>query len=551
MRATSRSTRYREDIEAGRTVLGIELGSTRIKACLTSTTGVVLATGEQAWENSLADGHWTYSLEDVWAGLAVCFDRLSQQARATFGVRPTSFSALGISAMMHGYLAFDDAGEQLVPFRTWRDTTTETAARELGERLGTPIPLRWSAAHLYQAILDEEPHVSHLAHITTLAGYIHWMLTGRRVLGVGDASGMFPIDSETGDYDSVLLDRFRDAIGDRLPVDVATLLPEVLSAGRPAGTLTEEGALLLDPSGELTPGITLCPPEGDAGTGMVATNAVRARTGNVSVGTSIFAMIVLEHRLTGHPAEIDLVTTPAGRPVAMVHCNNGADELSRWVELFAEVALAVGARRSIDTDEAYSAILTEALSGDADAGGLLAFNTTSGEPVLGLQDGRALTVRAPGSSMSLANFMRSQLYSAFAALAVGLEMLDGEDTAPAVLQAHGGLFRTAGIAQRFLAAATRTPVGVAQGASEGGAWGIALLAGYLAHTDRSLEDYLDDVIFKDVESSVIAPREKDAEGFRRYLKLYRDSLDLQRTAVQTVKPANRWSPHLEETNHEY
>ncbi|WP_129656983.1 xylulokinase [Rothia halotolerans] len=546
MSAPSDTAGHRQDIEAGRTVLGIELGSTRIKACLVSPDGVVLTTGEHRWENHWMEGHWTYPLEEVWTGLAACYEDMAQRAEDAFGARPGSFAALGISAMMHGYLAFDSAGELLVPFRTWRDTTTGPAARELSERLGTNIPLRWSVAHLRQAMLDEEPHVSRLEHLTTLAGYVHWKLTGRRVLGVGDASGMFPVDDAGRGYDRRRMDLLRELVGDSLPVDVAEVFPEVLRAGEPAGTLTAEGALLLDPSGRLAPGVALCPPEGDAGTGMVATNAVRARSGNVSVGTSIFAMVVLDRRLDGGPPEIDLVATPAGAPVAMVHCNNGADELSRWVELFAEVALAFGTRRTVDPDEAYAAILTEALSGEADAGGLLAFNTTSGEPVLGLEDGRALTVRAPGSSLSLSNFMRAQVYSAFAALAIGLELLDGEGTAPEALHAHGGLFRTAGVAQRFLAAATGTPVAVSRGASEGGAWGIALLAAYLDHAGSSLEDYLQDVVFLHAETHVVDPRDGDVEGFRRYLSRYREALELQRTAAATVNAPERPTQNPEE-----
>src|SRR5690606_25398625 len=390
-------------IEQGRTALGIELGSTRIKACLVGPDNVPLASGSHDWENQLVDGVWTYSLEAVWTGLQEAVAALLSDVETRYGVRPTTVGALGVSAMMHGYLAFDEAGELLVPFRTWRNTSTERAARELTELLGHNIPLRWSVAHLYQAVLDDEPHVARVHHLTTLAGYVHWRLTGRQVLGVGDASGMFPVDVATGGYDRTMLAAFDERAAGRVP-PLADLLPAVLPAGAGAGTRTPEGVALLDPSGTLRPGAPLCPPEGDAGTGMVATNSVAPRTGNVSAGTSIFAMVVLERPLERVHEEIDLVTTPAGDLVAMVHCNNGASELAAWADLFGQLAAALGA--PADPETVFEAFLRSALDGDADGGGLLAYNYLSGEPITGLEAGRPLFTRTPDSRLTLANFAR-------------------------------------------------------------------------------------------------------------------------------------------------
>lgn len=521
-------------IETGGAVLGIEFGSTNIKACLIGPDFTPLASGSHAWENELVDGRWTYSLDAVWAGLRACYADLVADVQRRYAVTPTSFAAIGVSAMMHGYLAFDEQGELLVPFRTWRNTSTGQAAAALTEALGFNIPQRWSIAHLYQAVLDGEPHVGRIAALNTLAGHVHQRLTGRTVLGVGDASGMFPIDPATGSYDQRMLGVVDDLIGARVPgLSVGGLLPEVLPAGREAGTLTEEGAGLLDPTGTLRPGVPFCPPEGDAGTGMVATNSVARRTGNVSVGTSAFAMVVLEHALSQVHEEIDVVTTPAGDAVAMVHCNNGASELSAWAGVFGRFAELVGA--SADQDAVFSALLGEALRGDADGGGLLSFNNLSGEPVAGLADGRPMVVRAPDSAFTLANFMRTQVYAVFSTLSLGMRILDDEQVRVDRLLAHGGLFRTAGPAQRILAAALGAPVAVQETAGEGGPWGMALLAGYLGQSGQlSLSQFLDDKVFASASASVMEPARADVAGFSAYLDRYSRALELQKVAPGVV-----------------
>ncbi|WP_199423417.1 xylulokinase [Actinotalea solisilvae] len=524
-------------VAEGRTSLGIELGSTRIKACLVGPDGATLATGSHDWENQLVDKVWTYSLDAVWAGLQECVASLLADAERRHGVRPTTVGALGVSAMMHGYLAFDADGELLAPFRTWRNTTTGPAASELTALLGFNIPLRWSVAHLYQAVLDEEEHVPRIRHLTTLAGYVHWRLTGRQVLGVGDASGMFPVDPATRAYDAGMLARF-DALvagrpgGPAVP-PLADLLPEVLVAGRPAGELTPEGAALLDPTGTLRPGIPLCPPEGDAGTGMVATNAVAPRTGNVSVGTSIFAMVVLEKPLERVHHELDVVTTPAGDLVAMVHCNNGASELGAWAEVFGRFAAVLG--HPAEPDAVFGALLREALEGDADGGGLLAYNYLSGEPITGLTEGRPLLVRTPGSRLTLGNVVRTQVYGAFGTLSLGMRVLAAEGVEIDALFAHGGMFRTAGVAQRLLAAAVGAPVAVATTASEGGPWGMAVLASYLHAADElDLGAYLGTRVFADAAVDVAAPDPGDVAGFATYLERYEAGLAIERAAVEAT-----------------
>lgn len=508
--------------------LGIELGSTRIKACLVDgdDPSIVLAVGDHEWENQLVDGRWSYSLDAVWAGVQAAYADLV----AKLPEKPTTFGAIGVSAMMHGYLAFDAQDELLVPFRTWRNTSTGPAAAALSSAFGVNIPLRWSIAHLYQAVLDDEPHVADLRFITTLAGYVHYKLTGRRVLGVGDASGMFPIDDATRDYDSTMVSTFEKLGGVRL----VELLPEVLPAGASAGELTAEGAALLDPTGVLLPGILMCPPEGDAGTGMVATNSVAPRAGNVSAGTSIFAMVVLERALQKAHDELDVVTTPAGDPVAMVHCNNGASELAAWVSIFRRFAEAAGA--PIDADTAYSALFREALGGDADAGGILAYNQLSGEPIAGLDEGRPLVVRGNDSQFTLANLMRAQLYGVFATLSLGMAVLDEESVELDTMFAHGGVFRTEGVAQRFLAAALDTPVSVAQSASEGGPWGMAVLAAFAASgADSSLADYLHTRVFRGASFTVVEPYADDVAGFSSYLDRYRAGLAIERTAALSIE----------------
>ncbi|MGV3713173.1 xylulokinase [Pseudolysinimonas sp.] len=506
-------------------VLGLELGSTRIKACLVDadSPATVLATGASEWENSLVDGRWTYGLDEVWTGLRAAYAALV----ADLGATP-DIAGIGVSAMMHGYLAFDADDELLVPFRTWRNTSTGAAAAELSALLGMNIPQRWSVAHARQAALDGESHVPRVASLTTLAGYVHRTLTGRRVLGVGDASGMFPIDPETRDYDDGLLTRY-DSLGGG---SLRALLPEVLVAGADAGTLTAEGAALLDPTGGLRPGIPLCPPEGDAGTGMVATNAVVARTGNVSVGTSIFAMIVLERPLERAHDALDVVTTPSGDPVAMVHCNNGASELAAWVGMFARFAEAAGLPLHADT--VYDVLFREALAGEADAGGLLAYNHLAGEPIAGTSEGRPLVVRTPGSRLTLANAVRAQLYGVFGTLALGMRVLAHEGVGIDRMSAHGGMFRTAGVAQRILAGALDAPVDVAESASEGGAWGAAVLAAFAVSDAADLGDYLRDRVFADSSASSVDPDPADVAGFAAHLDRYEAGLAIERAAVAAL-----------------
>lgn len=527
-----------DQIARGRTTLGIELGSTRIKACLIDADDptTVLAVGAHEWENAFVDRLWTYAEADIWTGLRAAFAALADDVRATHGQSLETVGAIGVSAMMHGYLALDDRGELLVPFRTWRNTNTGAAAAELSELLDVNIPLRWSIAHLRQAVLDAEPHVAEVRGITTLAGFVHERLTGRRVLGVGDASGVFPIDSATRDYDADLVRRYDELTGEG--TSLRALLPEVLVAGEDAGTLTEAGAAVLDPTGVLRAGIPFCPPEGDAGTGMVATASVAPRTGNVSAGTSIFAMVVLERPLAGRHHELDLVTTPAGDAVAMVHCNNGASELAGWVDLFRRFAEASGSPAS--PDEVYATLFAEALSGEADAGGLLAYNHLAGEPIVGTSEGRPMVVRTPDSRLTLPNFMRAQLYGVFATLSLGMRVLDGEGVALDRMYAHGGMFRTAGVAQRFLAGALAAPVAVDDRASEGGAWGIAVLASYLldgAQVDgapASLGEYLTDRVFANASLSVVDPEPADVAGYAAFLGRYAAGLAAERAAIEAL-----------------
>jgi sugar (pentulose or hexulose) kinase len=520
----------RAALDAGTTALGIELGSTRIKAVLVGPGGAVVATGAHEWSNQFVDGLWTYDLDSVWSGVQDCYARLAADVHDRYGVALTTVGALGVSAMMHGYLAFDADGELLVPFRTWRNSNTGRASGELTELFGHNIPLRWSIAHLHQAVLDGEEHVGRLAHLTTLAGYVHWRLSGEKVLGIGDASGMFPIDLATGHYDRTMIERFHELGPVReQPWRLDDVLPAIAVAGEAAGTLTAEGARLLDPSGTLTPGVPMCPPEGDAGTGMVATNSIAPRTGNVSAGTSIFAMVVLDHALGSLHREIDLVTTPVGDLVAMVHCNNGTSDLDAWVGLFAEFARSAGL--GLEPGAVYETLYTAALSGEPDAGGLLAYNYLAGEPIAAVERGRPLFVRTPDSRMSLANFMRAQLLASLATLRTGMDLLAAEDVALDSLYAHGGLFKTRGVGQRLLAAAVRTPVSVGEIAGEGGAWGMALLADFLrdGHHDR-LADHLASEVFQKAETETVAPDPGDVAGFDGYLDRHRRGLPVERAA---------------------
>ena len=524
-----------EAIAAGKTALGIELGSTRIKAVLIGEDHHVLANGSFSWENRLENDRWTYHLDDAVRGLQESFADLAADVKGKYGVELTKIGAIGISGMMHGYLALDQEDKQLAPFLTWRNTNTPEAASQLTELFQFNVPLRWSISQLYQAILNGEDHVPQVDYITTLAGYIHYLLTGKRVMGVGEASGMFPIDSTIMDYDQTMLDQFDTLIADRgYGWKIRDILPKVLVAGQDAGCLTAEGAKLLDPTGKLQSGIPMAPPEGDAGTGMVATNSVDACTGNVSAGTSIFSMVVLEKKLSKLYRDIDMVTTPSGRPVAMVHCNNGASELDAWMRMFGEILSAVGAE--VSGGELYGKLFNESLKGAADCDDVTLFNYISGEPVTGLNDGRPLLVRRKDSKLSLANFMRSQIYSIFASLAVGHRILDAEQVRIRRLTGHGGLFKTPGVAQKYMAAALNAPVTVMKTAGEGGPYGMALLAAYLLKAKEiSLEEYLENVVFGDAEGSTMEPDAADVAGYKAYLKAYCDALDLEHTAVKCVK----------------
>lgn len=523
-------------IEQGETALGVELGSTRIKAVLIGADYAPIASGTHDWENRLENGVWTYHLEDVWTGIQAAYAELAAEVRERYGCSLTAVGAMGISGMMHGYLPFDREGRQLAPFRTWRNTMTGRAAAELTERFQFNIPQRWSIAHLYQAMQNGEEHVRDIAFLTTLAGYVHWQLTGERVLGIGEASGMFPVDSETGTWDAGMMARFDEMAGELgVGWPLASILPKVLLAGEPAGALTPDGARLLDPTGTLLPGIPLCPPEGDAGTGMAATNSVAVQTGNVSAGTSVFAMAVLERPLSRVYPEIDLVATPAGRPTAMVHCNTCTSELDAWVRLFGEFAAASGAE--LEKPELYELLYTMALEGEPDCGGLVAYNYYSGEPVTGLEEGRPLLMRRPDSRLTLANLMRAQLYSAMATLKLGMDLLlEKEQVRLERLLAHGGLFKTRGVGQRLLAGALDVPVAVMETAGEGGPWGMALLAAYLRdHTGEPLEDYLANRVFAAAPVSLLQPEESDRAGFAAFLEQYRVGLAVERAAVEALR----------------
>ena len=514
-------------MDLNKTALGIELGSTRIKAVLIDEGHIPVAQGDYEWENRLVNGVWTYSMEAVHTGLQTCFARLKADVKAKYGQELDRVGVIGVSAMMHGYLPFDKDGKQLAEFRTWRNTITGEAAEKLTELFGFNIPQRWSIAHLYQAILNGEEHVKDIAFLTTLAGYIHWQFTGEKVMGVGEASGMFPIDSAALDYDGEMLRKFRELTG----LDLRTVLPRVLPAGADGGCLTEEGARFLDPAGTLKAGIPVAPCEGDAGTGMAATNSVRVRTGNVSAGTSDFAMIVTEKPLGVH-REIDMVTTPAGAPVAMVHCNNCTSDINAWVNLFAEYSEMMGA--PVNKGELFTKLFNKALEGDADCGGLLSFNYFSGEGVTDLDEGRPLFARTPDACFTLANFMRTHLLSALATLKIGLDILTRtEQVAIDKLYGHGGFFKTPGVGQRMLSAAVGAPVSVMETAGEGGPYGMALLGAYRLWKDEgeTLEDYLDNKVFAAAKSTTLMAEEADIAGFNRFLERYRKALPLEKQAT--------------------
>lgn len=524
-------------IERGRVALGIELGSTRIKAVLVGEDHRPIAAGNCEWENRYQHGIWTYSLEDIWAGLQESYRQLSNEVFQNYGTPLHAVGAIGISAMMHGYMAFDKDGNQLVPFRTWRNTITGQAARELTALFQFNIPQRWSIAHLYQAVLNKEPHVTDISYLTTLAGYVHWRLTGQKVLGVGDASGMFPIDSRTNDYDEAMIELFSERLeAENIVWKVRDILPQVLLAGDAAGVLTEDGARRLDPAGGLQAGIPLCPPEGDAGTGMVATNSVAERTGNVSAGTSVFAMIVLEEPLSNVYPEIDMVTTPTGKPVAMVHSNNCTSDLNAWVDLFREFADGLGVE--VSQARLFEMLYRQALKGEPDGGGLLAYNYVSGEHITRLEEGRPLFVRTPESRFTLANFLRVHLFSALGALKIGLDILfEQEHVRIDQVLGHGGFFKTRDVGQTLMAAAMNVPVSVMESAGEGGAWGIALLATYLLckAENEPLEAYLSSKVFAGGNCTTLAPNPRDVAGFRAFMERYKKGLVIERAALDGLR----------------
>lgn len=524
-------------IAAGKAVLGIEFGSTRIKAVLVDEDRKPIASGAHDWENRLENGVWTYTLDDIWTGLQDCYKKMAEDVMEQYGVKVEKLAGIGFSAMMHGYLAFDKNGNLLVPFRTWRNTITQQASEALTEAFQFHIPQRWSIAHLYQAILNGEEHVPQVDFFTTLDGYIHWQLTGEKVLGVGSASGMFPIDPETKNYYTSMIEKFDELVAAKeYPWKVENLLPKVLLAGDPAGVLTEEGAKRLDPTGTLQPGCPLCPPEGDAGTGMVATNSVKQRTGNVSAGTSVFAMIVLEKALKKVHEEIDMVTTPSGDAVAMVHCNNCTSDLNAWVNIFKEFAESFGVE--VDMNKLFGTLYNKAMEGDKDCGGLLAYNYFSGEHITGFEEGRPLFVRKPESRFNLANFMRANLYTSLGALKVGLDILMKEEkVAVDRITGHGGLFKTKGVGQKILAGAMDATVSVMKTAGEGGAWGIALLASYMVQKDagETLEDYLQNKVFGGDEGEKMDPDPEDVKGFNEFISRYKAGFAIERAAVDSLK----------------
>ena len=525
----------KELVLSGKAILGMEFGSTRIKAVLIDDCGAVLAVGFYDWENKLEGNIWTYSQEDMFAGMKGCYASLKKDVFERYGITLKKLAAIGISGMMHGYLPFDANGRLLAHFRTWRNTITGEAADALTELFGFNIPQRWSIAHLYQAILNGEEHVRDIRYFTTLAGFIHTLLTGEKVLGIGEASGMFPMDEKTRDYDEAMIEKFDNLVADKnMPWKLGSILPRVLRAGESAGTLTADGALLLDPDGDLEAGIPLCPPEGDAGTGMVATNSVRVRTGNVSAGPSVFSMIVLEKALKELHREIDMVTTPDGAPVAMVHCNNCTSDINAWVNLFKEVIEVTGG--SIAMGDLFNALFEVSEKADSDCGGVLSYNYFSGEHITGFESGRPLLVRKPDSNFSLANFMRVQLFTAFGAIKVGNDILEKENVAIDSIMGHGGFFKTPLVGQNVLAAVLNAPVSVMATAGEGGAWGIAVLASYLVNNtaDESLPDYLDGKMFASLEKTTVQPNEALVKSFNRFMLAYREGLAVEKAAVEAV-----------------
>ena len=526
----------RDQIISGNTILGIEFGSTRIKSVLIDAAHNVVASGSHEWENDYVDGVWTYSREAILNGLRSSYADLKKDVLSRYHVPLKKLAGLGISAMMHGYLPFDRDMNLLVPFRTWRNTITGEAAEKLTALFSFNMPQRWSLSHLYQAILNKEVHVKDICFLTTLAGWIHYLLTGEKVLGVGDASGMMPIDSATCDYNAGMVSAFDNLIADlHFPWTLRSILPKVLCAGENAGFLTPEGAALLDPDGDLEPGCPLCPPEGDAGTGMAATNSVRERTGNVSAGTSIFSMIVLEKPMSRVYPEIDIVTTPTGKQVGMVHCNSCTSDINAWVSLFREFADLMGC--VTDAGDVFTRLFLKSREAEKDCGGIVSFNYLAGEPVTGLSEGRPMLVRLPDARFSLANFMRAQIYASMETLKYGMEIMNRENVAIDCVYGHGGLFKTEGVAQKDLAAAIHAPVTVMETAGEGGAWGIALLADYLVHNTEkeSLEDYLQKHVFSGMKQITVSPDPDDEKGFDKYMMRFVSCLPAQKAAAAEFK----------------
>jgi sugar (pentulose or hexulose) kinase len=520
-----------------KTAMGIELGSTRIKAVLTDEKGAVLASGGYTWENKLENGLWTYSLDDIRRGIQGAFSELSSDVKTKYGLKLNKVGAIGVSAMMHGYMAFDESGNLLVPFRTWRNSNTEKAASQLTELFGFNIPERWSVAHLWEAIIDGEEHVGKISYVTTLAGYIHWMLTGRKVLGIGDASGMFPIDSEKLTYDNEKAEIFEmECRKRRFTKKITEIFPQVLAAGTNAGNLTEQGATFIDPTGELKAGIPLCPPEGDAGTGMTATDSVAEKTGNISAGTSIFAMIVLEKKLNRMHREIDMVTTPSGKPCAMVHANNCTSDINAWVKLFEEFSECSGIK--MNQNEIFNLLFNKALEGDPDCGGILTYGYYSGEFITGMQEGRPLLVRKPESEFNLANLMRANLFSALGAIRIGMDILFKDENVKADrITGHGGLFKTPIVGQRFMASAIGVPVTCLSTAGEGGPWGMALLALYMMYKENGelLESFLSREIFTGDNGITIQPDSRDSIGFEKFMETYKKGLSIEKAAVENIR----------------
>lgn len=520
-----------------KTSLGIELGSTRIKAILINEDLQTIAQGEYSWKSTLEKGLWTYKLEDVWLGVQAAYKELATEVEEEFGIPLTQIGSVGISAMMHGYLALNNDGKLLTSFRTWENTSTTKAAYKLSSKFEFNIPHRWSIAHLYQAILDEEDHVASIDFLTTLAGYTHWKLTGQKIVGVGDASGMFPINSAGDDYDQRMIDLFQEILEkNNLSFSLRDIFPIVKKAGDYSGFLTEEGARLLDPSGRLKAGIPFCAPEGDAGTGMVATNSIKEYQGNISAGTSIFSMIVLKEKLSNYYKEIDIVNTPTGKPVAMVHCNNFTSDINEWVDLFKELTDSL--ESDVNKGDLFELLFKKAMEADQDTGNLYNCNYISGEPITGFDNGRPLFVRMPNSKFTLSNFMKSQIYSALATLKIGMDLLiKNEKVKVNKLLGHGGFFKTEKVGQQMMADALNIPITVMDTAGEGGAWGVSILASFILNkkSDQSLEDYLDNQVFKDNESLIADPKSEGVESFKQYLSGYLKVLEVERLAINVLK----------------